>query len=117
MRDRGRGQRASRLEQRSVLGCKRPSQGNACSPLWNATGRADEDWSAPVSFPGRGTGTGGTPRPTIPHAAPHGTHYFFRSTPRHSPTPAAMRSACHGLARTVSSRLCSTVPTCWRPCR
>jgi hypothetical protein len=51
MRDRGRLQRASSLEQLSVLGCKRPSQGNACSPLWDATGRADEDWSAPVSFP------------------------------------------------------------------
>ena len=115
MRHRYSAQRASVLERPIVPGGERPYQQARMRFLWEATGRDDGGWIAPV-LPRAGHRQGQKATTRDAYAALHRVRYFFNTNPNNIPMPAAIKTDCNGLARMPSSSVFSTASICWRPC-
>ena len=115
MRHRYSAQRASVLERPIVPGGERPYQQVRMRSLWEAAGREDGGWIAPV-LPRVGHRQGQKATARDAHEELHRVRYFFNTNPNNIPMPAAIKTDCNGLARMPSSSVFSTASICWRPC-
>src|SRR4030095_2156400 len=80
---------------------ERPYHQARMKSLWEADGRDDGGWIAPV-LPRAGHRRGQKATARDAHAARHRARYFFNTNPNNIPMPAAIKTDCNGLGRMPS---------------